>query len=134
MVVMVVMGQDNLWNSEGTRGPTQTQVEKRNNYPAIHNPLFNLSLCRYPGTRGRRSTTLCSLLFERQFCPIIKGGADHLGSQPSVLLRAIPEAVLSHTRARRISFIRSQTCTSTQDISIPPVFLSFQVVLPINSN
>ena len=43
----------------------------------------------------------CSLLSQRQSCPIQKRGADQLCSPLSVLLLAVPEAVSSHTKVRR---------------------------------
>ena len=49
----------------------------------------------------------CSSLLERQSRPIMKGGANQLWSPISMLLLTFPEAVLSHTEARRISFTRS---------------------------
>ena len=45
----------------------------------------------------------CSLLSERQSCPIQKQGADQLCSPFSVLLLAVPKAVLSHTKVREFS-------------------------------
>ena len=49
----------------------------------------------------------CSSLSQRQFRPIQKKRADQLCSPFSVLLLAVPEAVLSHTKVRRISLTRS---------------------------
>ena len=49
----------------------------------------------------------CSSLSQRQSRPIQKRGADQLCSPFSVLLLAVPEAVSSHTKVRRISSTRS---------------------------
>ena len=45
----------------------------------------------------------CSLLSQRQSCPIKKWGADPLCSLFSVFLLAVRESVSSHTKARSIS-------------------------------
>ena len=63
------------------------------------------------GTRQRGATYLswavyylfCSSLSQRQSCPIPKRGANQLCSPFPVLLLAVPEAVLSHTKVRSIS-------------------------------
>ena len=47
-----------------------------------------------------------SSLSQRQFCPILKRGTDGMCSLSSLLLLAIPEAVLSHTKARSISAVQ----------------------------
>jgi hypothetical protein len=45
-------------------------------------------------------STLSSSLSQMQFCPIMNWGADQLGSFYSLRLLAVPEAVSSHTESR----------------------------------
>ena len=136
------MGWDRLWDTEelnlGDLNPHvpgdlhEHMLNKGFEYGWILNPLFNLYLSWAPRTGVLRSPTWCSLLFQRQShpimkgdqitcavyrlccsslsqrqsCPIIKEGADQPCTLTSVLLIAVPEAILSHTKTRRISFTR----------------------------
>ena len=105
MLLIFGMGRDCLWDSDvqdwewttqlicssflyGTRLPLGQWGAKQIIYIPFH------SLC-------------CSLLFQRQTHPIQKQGPDQLCSPFSVLLLAVPEAVSSHTKVRRISSTRS---------------------------
>ena len=81
-------------------------------YGSIFNPLFNLSLCRSPGTRGIRSPKWCSSLFQRQFGPRIKGGVDQLCRVSSVFLLTVPEAVSSQNEGRSKSAVQSNFCVA----------------------
>ena len=139
------MGQDCFWDMEVlhwrssmlviltllSQGTYKRQVEQMMEYGLILKPLFNLPICRTPGTGGIRSLKWGSLLlhrqslprikgradqvfllsfsslFQRESCPIMKGVANQLCSPISVWFLAVPEAVSSHTKARRISSTRS---------------------------
>ena len=96
------MAQDFLWNSEEhivcsqsppVPGPTLRQIEYRIEYGWVLNPLFHLSLCRFSGTGGLRSPTMCSLLCQRQSRALMKWGADQLCTLSSRCLLTVSEAV-----------------------------------------
>ena len=59
-----------------------------------------------------RTSNLSSSLSHRQFCPILNRGADQLCSLSSVLLLAVPEAVSSHTKARSRSPVHFIPCVA----------------------
>ena len=63
------------------------------------------STCVYVGPMGQGGLDhqkKFSSLFQRQSCAIMKGGADQVGSLSSVLLLAVPEAVLSHKKGESV--------------------------------
>ena len=71
-----------------------------------------VSSWRFPWTWGYGSPTLCFSLFQRQFCPIMEGGADQLCSLSSVLLLGVPEAVSSHKERRSRSSDKPILCVA----------------------
>ena len=54
----------------------------------------------------------CSLMSQRQPCPIQKRRADQLRSSFSVLLFAVPEAVSSHSKVRSRSAVQFILCVA----------------------
>ena len=95
------IGQHCLWDSEEQEWEWTAQLICSSFLYGTRLPL---------GQRGAKQrkdipfhSLSCSSLSQRQSRPIQKWGADQLYSPFSVMLLAVPEAVLSHTKVWRIS-------------------------------
>ena len=101
LMPLTFAGRDCLWDSE----------EQDREWTAQLICSLSLYATRLPlGQRGAKRwidipfhSLCCSSLSQRQSCPIQKRGADQLYSPFYVLLLAVPDAVSSHTKVRRIS-------------------------------
>ena len=81
-------------------------------YGSILNQLLNMSLCSSPGIGEIRSPKWCSLLFQRQFYPRMKRGADQRCSLASILLLTVPKAVSFYNEGRSKSALNSNFCVA----------------------
>ena len=64
---------------------------------------------------------MCSSLCQRQFCTIMKGGADQLCSLSSVLLFTVPEAV---SCLKKVRSIPSAGLSLRRELCLPDVCTS----------
>ena len=106
------MGQDCLWDSE-----EQNREYTFHSIPYVAPRCPRGSLVPYKNKEQNSCSVHslgCSSLFQRQSRLIMKGGANQLFSPISLLLLAIPKAVLSHTKARSRSPVQSILCDATR--------------------
>ena len=101
----------NILNNRGGRQAWSFYFWPNYRYPlSIPNTLFKMSLCKAPGAGEIKSPKWCSLLFQRQSRPRMKGGADQPCRIASVFILTVQEAVLSHNEGRCKSAEKSNFC------------------------